>query len=124
MNDNNLNIAICDDSPIILRSIKAMLDDIYKVRITISGKQLLEMLEKIKPDIIILDYEMPEMDGSEIIRLLREKEEFTETPVIFLTGTLNEEIKAKVEGYKPLGYLAKPVTKELLVEMIERGRTI
>lgn len=113
------HILVCDDSPIILRTIKAMLEDNYDISASKSGEQALRLLKNKKVDLILLDYEMPEMDGHEVLERLRADEETRDIPVIFLTGVSSREHILRVLKLKPMGYLLKPPVRSRLVESIE-----
>lgn len=112
-------ILVCDDSPIILRTIKAMLEDNYDISAAKSGEQALRLLKNKKVDLILLDYEMPEMDGRQVFEQLRSNQETKDIPVVFLTGVSSREHILRVLKLKPEGYLLKPPVRERLIEAIE-----
>src|SRR5512133_6215 len=77
------NILIVDDVPANLKILGDILKlDGYKVRPVPSGKLALQVVEKEKPDLILLDIMMPEMDGFEVCRRLKENEGFNDIPII------------------------------------------
>jgi len=87
----------------------------YRLALAKSGKEALAQAQKIEPDIILLDIMMPEMDGYETCRLLKENEKTKNIPVIFLTAkTETEDI---VKGFRAGGvdYITKPFKKEELL---------
>ncbi len=112
-------LLVVDDSPVTLRSIKAMLEKNYQISVATSGEQALKSIQKNKPDVILLDYEMPGMDGRETFEKIRENKETCDIPVIFLTGVADKEHIAAVLRLKPAGYLLKPADKEKLIGTIE-----
>lgn len=112
-------IMLVDDSPLALRSIKAMLDKEYDVMVATSGEKALAMAKKNLPDLILLDYEMPGWDGRRTLEELRKDEEVGDIPVIFLTGVADKEHIAAVLGMNPQGYLLKPVDKDKLLKTIK-----
>lgn len=112
-------ILVVDDSPITLRGIKAMLDKDYKISVATSGEQALQSLEKRRPDLILLDYEMPGIDGRETLEKIRENKELCDIPVIFLTGVADKEHIAAVLRLNPAGYFLKPAERSKLVGAIE-----
>ena len=79
------------------------------------------MLEKYKVDLILLDYMMPEMDGPEVLKRLRNRSEYDDIPVVFLTGMSDKEAVLKlIVELKPQGYVLKPSKKsELVAKIIE-----
>lgn len=102
-------ILIVDDAPFNLRLLTAMLqDDGYEVRQAISGKFALQVLPVVQPDLILLDINMPEMDGYEVCRILKQTPEAKDIPIIFISaldGALDKEKAFAVGG---LDYITKP----------------
>lgn len=113
-------IMLVDDSPLALRSIKAMLDKEYDVLVTTSGEKALAMAKQNLPDLVLLDYEMPGWDGRKTLEELRKDEEVGDIPVVFLTGVADKEHIAAVLGMNPQGYLLKPVDKDKLLKTIKK----
>ncbi len=60
-----------------------------------------------RPDLVLLDYEMPICDGSQVLEMIRAEEDFSNIPVIFLTSRVDKESIKKVLALKPAGYLSK-----------------
>jgi len=112
-------ILVVDDSPVTLRGIKAMLDKDYQITVATSGEQALVTLKKRRPDLVLLDYEMPGLDGRETLEKIREDEELRDIPVIFLTGVADKEHIAAVLKLNPAGYFLKPAERDRLVANIE-----
>ena len=108
-----------DDSGILLRSVKVMLADRYEVAVATDGKKAIERAKRRKPDLILLDYEMPVMDGKETLEELRKDEELKNIPVVFLTSVADRESIAPVLKLKPEGYLLKPIDQNRMFETIE-----
>jgi two-component system cell cycle response regulator len=73
-----------------------------------------------KPDLIILDYNMPVMDGVTMLRHLRENEELRKTPVIMLTAEANSEIISTVARLGVRDYITKPFDQVLLLAKVAR----
>ena len=112
-------ILVVDDSGVLLRSVKAMLADQYEVIVAMDGKKALERARNKQPDLILLDYEMPVMDGRETLEELRKDDELKEIPVVFLTSVADRESIASVLKLKPEGYLLKPIEQARMLETIE-----
>lgn len=112
--DGRGHILVVDDDPRMLKVIRANLRDEYDVASAISGKLALKFLEKHKTDLILLDYEMPGMKGPEVFRMLRQKPELNDIPVVFLTGVGELTKVQEVLEMKPQGYLLKPVDRSKL----------
>ena len=112
-------ILVVDDSGILLRSVKAMLEGEYEVAVATDGKKAIERAKKKKPDLILLDYEMPVMDGRETLEEIRNDEELKDIPVVFLTSVADRDSIASVLKLKPEGYLLKPIDQTRMMETIE-----
>ncbi|MCQ2592384.1 MAG: response regulator [Treponema sp.] len=111
-------ILLVDDSALQHRISKNILEPKYAVKIAMSAKQATEAIQERVPDLIILDYDMPEMDGYKFLKILRENAATATIPVIFLTGIVDKEHIAKVVPLKPDGYLLKPVVAEKLLARV------
>lgn len=119
-------ILVVDDSPVTLRGIKAMLDKTYQIAVATSGEQALKSMKKDRPDLILLDYEMPGWDGKETLERIRADEELCDVPVIFLTGVADKKHIAAVLSLNPVGYFLKPPVREKLLSAISevfKGKT-
>jgi len=94
----------------------------FEVIATSSGKKGIKLACEEKPDLILLDLNMPEMSGSEVAQSLRDRSETKKIPLIFLTALITEdemgsESMANIGGYN---YIAKPVTTKELVAVIKK----
>lgn len=117
--DEKQHILIVDDNAMVLRNIKGILDTKYSVAVATSGLQAFVSIGKKKPDLILLDYEMPTMNGKEVLEKLQSDEELSEIPVVFLTSADSREIVMELLALKPAGYILKPVEATLLFDRIE-----
>ena len=111
-------ILLVDDDPIYLKMLRGWLSDKYQITAVKSGKQALLFLEKNKADLILLDYEMKDMNGSKVLEHLRENPATENIPVVFLTGADDEETIHKLMKQKPRGYLLKSMDKETILQEI------
>jgi len=124
---NKLKILACDDDPDILELLEASLEDEFYVAKASTGKELFDIIENENPDILILDYMLPDTTGIEICRKLRENSLFIHLPILMLTG--KGEVEDKVEGLDAGAddYMIKPFSPpELLarIKMLIRRSTI
>jgi CheY-like chemotaxis protein len=112
--DLSKKIMAVDDMPEILSFVNYTLKAHYKVFAAASGKAALKILETHKPDLFILDIDMPEMDGYELARIIRKTPGHEKTPIIFLTGNSTREhiLKAIATGCND--FIVKPTTYECL----------
>jgi CheY-like chemotaxis protein len=117
--DTDKTIMVVDDNPDIITIVKTILEGKgYRVSSASSGAELLDMLKNQKPDLIILDIMMPEMDGLEVLSRLKAASDTATIPVILLTAKVQYE--DVLGGYK-LGadyYITKPFTSTQLVNGI------
>ncbi len=114
-------IMAVDDSGIMLRSVKSMLEKKYDVIVANSGKLALKQGQKNVPDLILLDYEMPEWDGKKTLEEIRNDEVLHDTPVVFLTAVADKSHIAAILELKPSGYLLKPIEQQMLMDTIEKA---
>jgi two-component system sensor histidine kinase/response regulator len=116
---NKYEILIVDDTPEQIEMAMLVLkSNNYKVRIATKGETALRLLEKQKPDLILLDIFMPEIDGFELCRIIKNNDAFKNIPVIFLTSSDDEQsIKRGFESGAQ-DYVTKPFnTTELLARV-------
>ncbi|MBR3807441.1 MAG: response regulator [Lachnospiraceae bacterium] len=112
-------ILVVDDSGIMLRNIKRWLEDKYQVILANSGAMAIKYLATNRPDLVLLDYEMPVIDGSQVLQMIRTETEFCDIPVIFLTGKNDKESIMKVLELKPEGYLLKSMEPAKIIQEID-----
>ena len=114
--EKEVNILVVDDRPENLRALEAIMSDMgLNVVKATSGKQALKLLLNQDFALILLDVKMPDMDGFETARLVRERDRTKHTPIIFLTAMHTEEADAR-RGYSlgAVDYLVKPFSAEIL----------
>lgn len=119
-NAGKKRILVVDDNGTALRTIKAMLEDAYEVALAISGAQAMTSIGKKRPDLILLDYEMPVCDGKMTLEMIRADEDLTNIPVMFLTAVNDKANIEAVLKLKPAGYFLKPPVKDRLLAEIEK----
>jgi len=109
------SILIIDDSPINIRAIGDILSSDYKIKAATSGQKALEILKQNnQPDLILLDIVMPDMDGYQVLSIIKKTNELKSIPVIFVTSkddTTNEE---KGFDLGAIDYITKPVSPAIL----------
>ncbi|AEF81723.1 HD domain-containing phosphohydrolase [Leadbettera azotonutricia] len=119
MEKSRKTIMLVDDNPINLNAGKTMLKDKYDVYPLLSGEKLFAMLEKVTPDLILLDIEMPELSGYEVIKILKTNPKYEEIPVIFLTSWNDSGSELEGLSLGAIDYVAKPFSPPLLLKRIE-----
>ncbi len=112
-------ILIIDDDGAMLRMMKTWLSVKYHVYMASSGKIALTFLMQNPVDLILLDYEMPVMNGPEVLKAIRDNQQLKDIPVIFLTAKDDKESVMKVVSLKPAKYLLKSMPKDRLIGAID-----
>jgi len=107
-NDANLTVAAC------------ALEDDYRVLTMPSAEKMFSLLEKKRPDLILLDIEMPEMTGLEAIVKLKENTQFSDIPVLFLTGWTDDKLLAQAEKLGALTVITKQINASVLKENVKK----
>ncbi len=111
-------IMIVDDTPLLVRNVRNILGDRYTVLYATSGKQALQTIPEKEPDLVLLDYKMPEMDGKQVFEEMLKDEKMKDIPVIFLTSVSDEKTIRSILATKPAGYILKPTNQADLLEKI------
>ena len=112
-------ILVGDDSGAMLRNVKGWLEDKYHVILANSVAMAIKYLATDRPDLVLLDYEMPVVDGSQVLEMIRTEMEFSDIPVIFLTSKNDKASIMKVMALKPEGYILKSTDPELIKKEID-----
>ena len=112
-------IILVDDNMANLTMGRNMLKTFYEVYPAPSVAKLFEILENVTPDMILLDIEMPEMNGYEAIENLKNNERFADIPVIFLTSKSDEGSELQGFDLGAVDYISKPFSGPLLLKRIE-----
>ena len=113
-------ILVVDDDATTLRSLKTMLEEKYNVNLANSGEKTFEMLSNKIPDLILLDYEMPDMNGKEVLEKIRADEKYRGIPVIFVTGISDKEQITPLIALRPSGYILKPITMDIIKSEVSK----
>ncbi len=120
MNNDQTNILVVDDTPDNLRLLGAILTDQgYRVRKALNGQTALKTVRKVPPDLILLDINMPEMNGYEVCQELKADKQTREIPVIFISAL--DDVLDKVKAFKVGGvdYITKPFQGEEVIVRID-----
>jgi CheY-like chemotaxis protein len=112
-------LMVVDDDLTNLRIAKNALSDFYDVFTVLSAAKMFDLLERKKPALILLDIEMPEMNGREAIKILQERPQTRDIPVIFLTGANNPDSEPQEFSLGAADYISKPFDPILLRERIK-----
>jgi len=112
-------VFIVDDNDTNLMAAKLALSGIYKTFALPSSERMFQLLERLTPDLILLDVDMPEMDGYQTIQTLKSSSKHKSIPVIFLTA--KQDAESEIRGFElgALDYINKPFSPPVLVRRIE-----
>ncbi|WP_114417611.1 hybrid sensor histidine kinase/response regulator [Marinospirillum perlucidum] len=111
-------ILVVDDAPENLDIMTSLLSDHYQVKAAINGKIALKIAEKQRPDLILLDVMMPEMDGYEVCQHLKASDATRDIPVIFLTALDSADDETQGLKLGAVDYIAKPLNPDILLTRI------
>jgi putative two-component system response regulator len=112
-------ILIVDDAPDNIQLFSGILKEHYSVKAAINGELALKIMGKSPPpDLVLLDIQMPGMDGFEVCQAIRADDSIKDTPVIFITGDAEASVVQKAKDVGGNDYLQKPVDPEVLLEKI------
>jgi len=118
--DNTRDVIIMVDDDITnLNVARNNLADKYTIFTAPSGEKLFLLLKRLSPSLILLDIEMPEMDGYQVMAKLKEDEATAHIPVIFLTAKIDPESEVEGLGMGAVDYITKPFSRELLIKRID-----
>ena len=109
VDDNNVNLLSADDA----------LSKHYRVFTMPSAASMFELLEDIRPDLILLDILMPEMDGFEVLKLLRANVNYADVPVIFLTSRTDASTESLGFELGAVDFISKPFSRPVLLNRIK-----
>ena len=113
----NVILAV-DDAPENLDIVRTLLASRYTVKAAVNGPMALKIAEKQRPDLILLDIQMPGMDGYEVCRRLKADPATSAIPVIFLTG--ESGVGSEVAEAGGSDYVTKPVDSGVLLSTVEK----
>jgi putative two-component system response regulator len=111
-------VFIVDDSDTNLATAEEALEDHFNVMTMPSAAKMFTLLEKITPNLILLDIEMPGMNGFEALEKLKTNNSWANIPVIFLTGTVNASIEEQSRKLGAVNIITKPFSAPVLLERI------
>ncbi|MCL2663061.1 MAG: response regulator [Oscillospiraceae bacterium] len=112
-------IIVVDDVKFHLLSLRECLKKRYDIFPAQSMEELFDVLKSVKPDLILLDINMPETDGFEVFEMLKSSQAHSKIPVMFLTSQMDRNTIVKGMRLGAVGFVQKPYKEEDLVERIE-----
>lgn len=118
---NRKTILAVDDDVTYLKTIDSYLREIYNVVIINSAKLAVDYLMKYSPDLVLMDYQMPLYNGANLMQIMNKQNPDNPIPTIVVSGALDEDAVKECYSCGPKAYLAKPVTKDTLLETINHA---
>lgn len=112
-------LLIVDDSATVREGMRELLRNDYEVSLAQSGASAIRAMTLNAPDLVLLDYDMPVMDGRQVLQAMRAEQEFAKTPVVFLTGASETNTVRKLLEMKPFGMLLKSMPQQELKTKID-----
>lgn len=113
-------ILVVDDDVMNLRIAEKMLEERYHIECVKSGKEALQFLGKMLPNLILLDLHMPEMDGYEVLDYLQSEPKYRDIPVIFLTADNDRETEVKGFRKGAQDFIVKPFIADIMISRVDR----
>ena len=118
--DHKRKVLVVDDSMTIREAMRQLLGGTYEVSLASSGVAAIRTISLDRPDLVLLDYEMPVCDGKQTLEMLRSDEAFADVPVIFLTGRRDPKTMIDVMPLNPSGYLIKTSKPEEIKKEVDQ----
>jgi len=113
-------VFVVDDNDVNLLMVASLLESEYEVLTMQSAERMFLLLKKKRPNLILLDVEMPEMNGLDAIAILKENPDLREIPVLFLTGWEDEELTSDALKRGALAVISKPIVPSLLLDSVKK----
>lgn len=112
-------ILAVDDEADILEFIRIVLDEAgYKVLTALSGHEALQILYRTRPDLILMDIMMPELDGMELIKILKIMESSESIPIVVVSAKTDPSDRVSALKEKAADYVCKPFSPQQLVKSV------
>ena len=113
-------IVVIDDEFSLAEVLSATLSDVgYRVYTAPNGRLGLDLMAEHHPDLVLLDYMMPLLDGPGVLRAMRADARFTGVPVVVMSSLPESRVRAKCSGY--VAFLRKPFAIEALLSVVEKA---
>lgn len=114
------NILVVDDNKANLVMARQALENDFDITLVSSGRQALTFLKKKTPDLILLDVNMPELDGIEVFNIIRSEPRWERIPVIFLTAESDMDTELECLEIGAVDFIAKPFVPQIMLQRIAR----
>ena len=116
----NRKVILCvDDSGVELRAVKNMFDSKYNVMLADSAIMAIKSMTLKRPDLILLDYSMPIVDGRQVYEMIKSENDFADIPIMFLTAMDDKETATKLMMLRPEAYILKGTPAQEIIEAVD-----
>lgn len=112
-------ILVVDDSEFMLSRMRQLLADKYDLLESDSSISAIKIIAVNRPDLVLLDYEMPICDGKQALEMIRSDKDIADIPVMFLTSRSDKESVKNVKALKPEGYLLKTMPDDFIMNTLK-----
>lgn len=121
MKPSSKTILIADDEEDLRMLVGITLEDpAYRIVTAVDGEQALKQIRQIRPDLVILDWKMPRVNGLEVVKQLRQDPTTMRIPVVLLTANHCQKDQAEVQALGIVAYLVKPFSPLELLHLVQR----
>jgi len=117
-------IVVVDDEPRFVQSLKALFHSQYEIHSTQDGRQATALVRTTRPELILLNLCMPEVDGYHVLRQLKQQQELSDIPIIVVTGLHETADETKSLRMGAVDYVTKPYNPDILSARIDRQLAI
>jgi DNA-binding response OmpR family regulator len=108
------SLLLVDDDPVMRKFLARILGDDYDVTTAETGREALDQLEALNPDLMVLDLWLPDLDGHEVLRTIRDDDAWKELPILVLSGRERSEERVRSLRLGANDHLVKPFNPEEL----------
>ena len=112
-------VLVVDDEPANLAVVRQLLGDLHDIRVANQGQRALDLAAAAPPDLMLLDVDMPGLDGYEVARFIKSTPHLAHIPVILLTGAFEPVDQARAAEVGSDGVLAKPFEPQLVIQRVK-----
>ncbi|MGQ9476059.1 MAG: response regulator transcription factor [Actinomycetota bacterium] len=114
-------VLVVDDDPMVTRLVRINLElENFEVEEAWDGRTAMRMMRENRPDLLVLDIMMPQMDGWEMLKMIREDDQLRDLPVVVLTAKVQEEDIARGWRMGADGYIVKPFNPVILADSLRK----
>ncbi len=118
MSESNPEILIVDDDSSVVIALHKVLQDFGRIRFAVTGAQALDMIKENRPDLILLDVELPDANGIDLCLMLKENTLTSNIPVLFITSTIDTGFEEKVFDAGASDYIIKPLKPRVVAARV------